>query len=75
MMGDRLEAIIASKHCPQRVSFVREDKASIVFSVSRAAHVLALPSVKFEMLLALGTSVEISDELFGVQQITVMKPI
>lgn len=73
MMGDRLEAILGSKRCHQRVSFVREDSASIVFSVSRAAHVLAISSVKFEMSLALGTSVEISDELFGVQQITIRK--
>ena len=73
MMGDRLEAIIASHRCPQRVSFVRDDNAGIVFSVSGAAHVLAIPSVKDEMDLALGTSVNISDELFGVQQITVMK--
>ncbi len=75
MMGDRLESIIASHRCSQRVSFVREDNVGIVFSVSQAAHVLALPAVKFEMSLALGTSVAISDELFGVQQITVLKPI
>ena len=73
MMGDRLESILASKRCPQRVSFVRDDNAGIVFSVSGAAHVLALRSVKDEMDLALGTSVNISDELFGVQQITVFK--
>ena len=72
IMADRLEAILASHRCPQRVTFVREDDGGGVFSVCRAARVLALPVVKHELCITFG-AVEIGEELFGVQQIAVMK--